>query len=497
MGGHGADLVTGNRLELATRTRPAPLCPRTRDLAVCLVPRSHDPLRAEYDLLIVGGGAAGLGAARAAVWEGATVALVSDAPLGGDCTFTGCVPSKSLIEASRQGHTFTEAMNHVASVVGAIASTESAAVLRREGVDVIETRAEFVATRTVAVGSRRVTARRVIIATGSRPALPPIAGLSDTPYLTNESFFEQQHQPSSIVIVGGGPVGCELGEAMRRLGSQVTIVESGSRLLSKFEPDASTAVTASLRARGVDVRLSSLVTSIHHERNEFVVSIGDDIVRSEAVLVATGRVPNTAGLKLESAGVKCDPQGWIRTNRWLRTSERGTYAAGDITAHDMLSHAADEMGRMAAWTALRPGRRYAYVGNRIPQAVFTTPEVATIGLTEAQAPSNARVAEALMSSNDRAVAAGAPDGFARLIAKPGLVTRHRAGGRLIGATVVGQNAGELINEAALIMRSGAYAGRLAQTVRAYPSWSTVMQKAAARWFYEYEGEAARPPRRMQ
>ena len=208
----------------------------------------------DYDVLIVGGGAAGLSAARAARWEGATVALVSDAPLGGDCTFTGCVPSKSLIEASRQGLDFADAIERVQRVVATIAAGENAEVLRRDGVDVIEARGTFVGPRTIEVDGRSIRAKHVIVATGSRPAAPPIDGLDQVPYLTNEGFFDPRTRPASLVVVGGGPIGCELGEAMARFGTKVTIVEFADRILHRYEPDASTLVAASMRELGVDVR---------------------------------------------------------------------------------------------------------------------------------------------------------------------------------------------------------------------------------------------------
>ena len=449
----------------------------------------------DYDLIVLGGGAAGLGAARAGLWEGASVALISDSPLGGDCTFTGCVPSKALIEASRQGLSFSEALDRVHRVVDTVAATESAEVLRHDGADVFETRAEFVGPRTLEVAGQRITGRNVIIATGSRPAMPPIDGLSGVSFVTNEAFFDRRKQPDSMVIVGAGPIGCELGEAMARFGTTVTIVEFLPRVLARFEPDASALVEQGLRSFNIDLRLDTGARSVRPHAGQIAVDLGDTTVVADELMIATGRTPNSSGFGLETTGVSTDERGFIETDRWLRTNVTGVYAVGDVNGKQLLSHAADEMGRVAAWTALRRGRRYRYDPRRIPQVVFTTPEVASIGVLESEAPRNALVAEAPMTANDRAQAADLTQGFARLIAKPGVVTRHAAGGKLIGATIVGERAGELINEAALIMRSNAYAGRLAQTVRAYPSWSTVVQKAAARWFYEYEGEKARAPKK--
>ncbi len=454
----------------------------------------------DVDLLVLGGGAGGLGAARAARWEGASVALVSDAPLGGDCTWTGCVPSKALIEASRDGSTFAEGLDRVRRVTQHIGAGEDADTLRSEGVDVVEGRGTFVGPRSVEVamhdgGTRTVTGRTVVIATGSRPAAPPIEGLSDVPYLTNETFFEQTELPASMIVLGGGPIGCELGEAMQRFGTQVTLLEYAPQILNRFEPDAAALVADGLRARGVDLITDARAQRVSYTGGRFVVELHGRTVEADQLLVAAGRSPNTSGMGLDVAGVELTDRGHIATDQYLRTSVPKVFAVGDVNGKHMLSHAADEMGRVAAWTALRRGRRYAYVVDRVPQVVFTTPEVASIGVLEIDAPASALVAEAPMSINDRALAADKPEGFVRLISRRDRLTGHRVGGKLIGATIVGGSAGELINECALIMRSNAYAGRLAQTVRAYPSWSTIMQKAAARWFFDVDGHGARPPRR--
>jgi len=498
MGNHGANLVVRDWPELAIRERHPPFHVGHLHGELRLV---HVPHRAltmaspnQFDVVVLGGGAAGLGAARAACWEGASVAIISDAPLGGDCTFTGCVPSKSLIEASRQGLDFTAALQRVEEVVATVAAGENAEVLRHEGVEVIEARGTFVGPRSIDVGDRVVTGRHVIIAAGSRPGVPPMDGLDQVPYRTNESFFEPRPQPKSLVIVGAGPIGCELGEAMARLGTKVTLIEFAPRVLARYEPDASALVEAHMRTLGVDVLVATAAKSVEYD-GTFKVDVGGEQIVADELLIATGRQPNTETLGLDAAGVALNERGYIDVDKYLRTNVKGVYAAGDCNGLQMLSHAADEMGRTAAWTALRAGRRYAYDPNRIPHVVFTTPEVASIGVLEADAPDTARVAEIGMNVNDRALAADEAEGFVRLIARPALLSRHKAGGKLIGATIVGGRAGEMINEAALMMRMNAYTFRLAQTVRAYPSWSTIMQKAATRWFYEYDGEVAHPPRR--
>ena len=454
----------------------------------------------DVDLLVLGGGAGGLSAARTARWEGATAALISDAPLGGDCTWTGCVPSKALIEASRDGSTFAEGLERVHRVTHHIGATEDAATLRSEGIDVLEGRGTFIGPKTIEVvlgggETRTITGRHVVIATGSRPAAPPIAGLDSVAFLSNETFFEQSALPTSMIVLGGGPIGCELGEAMQRFGTQVTLLEYGPRILNRFEPDAGALVADGLRSLGVDVITNARAQKVSQRDGRIIVELEDRVIEADQLLVAAGRSPNTSGMGLDVVGLELDERGYVVTDDYLRANTDGVFAVGDVNGKHMLSHAADEMGRLAAWTALRPGRRYAYVAEQVPQVVFTTPEVASIGVLETDAPRTARVAEAPMHLNDRALAADAPEGFVRLIAKRDWLTGHKFGGKLVGATIVGGRAGELINECALSMRSNSYVGRLAQTVRAYPSWSTILQKTAGRFFFDIDGQGARKPRR--
>lgn len=451
------------------------------------------------DLLVIGGGAAGLGAARAGLWQGASVGWVTDGPLGGDCTFGGCVPSKSLIEAARQGMDFGAALDHVGAVVAQVAAGETIEHFVDQGARVIQGRARFVAERTVEAAGSRIEGRRVIIATGARAAtLPRVEDPDDDRIRVRlpDRFFERRPLPDELVIVGGGPVGVEMAEAMARFGVTVTLVESGPRVLSGVAVDAAELVRKSLVASGVHVRLGTRAVDVER-RGDHVEVILDDgaVVSTDEVLVAAGRVPVTAGLNLVSAGLTVSDAGAIPVDRNLRTEAPGVYAAGDVTGICYLSSAADEMGRTAAWNALGRGNRHRFRPELVPQVIVVSPEVAVIGISEVDAPRGARVAEAAMAENDRALAAGRPEGFVRLIARPSRGSGFRLGGRIVGATIVGGGAGELINEVALVMRSRAFAGRLAQTTRSYPSWSTVLQKAAARLIYEYDGRSWREPNR--
>ena len=454
----------------------------------------------DHDLIVIGGGAAGLGAVRAALWAGADVAMVTDSAPGGDCTFTGCVPSKTLLAASRDGLDFAEAMTRVRATVENIAATESVDVLRAEGATVIEGRARLVTHDTVSVGERRITAPRIVLATGSRPWLPDdIPGLSEASPLTNETVFDLTRTPKSLAIIGGGPTGCELAQAFAALGVEVTLLEQGPRLLPAAEPEASTIVGATLQARGVSVRVDTQVKGIEQAAGEgFGVSTlsvkgaareASDVV--DRLMVATGRVPETDGLGLAQMKVKLDGRGHVRTDHRLMTSLRGVYAAGDVTGRAYLSHAADEMGRIAAGNALGKGPRGRFRESLVPMAVFTDPEVAQVGVTPHEAPPGSQVAYLPLAELDRAVTDGRTDGFIAIVAGPRRLLRNAGGGRILGATIVAPRAGEMISEIVLAMRTGAFTGRLAQTSHAYPTWSSGVQKAAAQFFGEIDGRRAR------
>lgn len=493
----------------------------------------------DHDLIVVGGGAAGLAAVRTGLWVGADVALVTDGPIGGDCTFTGCIPSKTLIAVAAAGLGFDEAMARVRSTVDQVAATESAEVWRRQGVTVLEGRARLVTHDTVAVDGQRVTAPRIVIATGSRPAIPRIEGLvaadgPTSPVLTTETLFELESRPASMGIVGAGPTGCELAQALARLGVEVHLFEAADRVLPTEEAEASEIVAAALAADGVEVQTSTSVTAVGVEVQSsapvtgvsveggavgmeaatragewsatkgegqssaevvprVTVWVGSRSVTVERVLVAAGRAPAVGDLGLKELGVKLHGPGWVVTDDRLATNVKGVYAAGDITGRTALTHAADEMGHLAAANALGRGPRGRFRERWIPRVVFTDPEVARVGAVEAEAPARSRVAYLPLSEVDRAVIDGRTDGFVKIVAGPRPVLGRFGGGRVVGATVVAPRAGEMIAEVALAMRTGAFAGRLAQTAHAYPTWSHGLQKAAAQFFGEIEGRKARPP----
>jgi pyruvate/2-oxoglutarate dehydrogenase complex dihydrolipoamide dehydrogenase (E3) component len=452
---------------------------------------------ADYDLVVVGGGAAGLGAARAGVRAGARVLLVSDGEPGGDCTFTGCVPSKTLIEAAARGLPFAQATRRVRDAVAAVAATENTATLRAEGIDVTLGRARFTTPGRVQVDGRPVTAHRIVVATGAGPLVPPIPGLVDVPYLTNDTVFDETDLPASLVVLGGGATGCELAQAFARLGSHVTLIEATDRLLPGEEPEASRVIGDVFAREGIDVRLAARVDKVARDAGDGVrLSLRSGAeVTAQRLLVAVGRKPDTDGLDLTAIGVAVDERGHIRTDDRLATTAPGVYAAGDVTGRMPFTHAAFEMGRIAAGNALsRRHRRYRPAAT--PWVTFTDPEVARVGRTEAEAAERGgRVAYLPMTEMDRAIAAGRADGFIQLLAGPRRLLGNIGGGRILGATIVAARAGEMIHEPALAMATGMFTGRLAQATHAYPTWSYGIQLAAAQFFIPIGGRTARPARR--
>jgi pyruvate/2-oxoglutarate dehydrogenase complex dihydrolipoamide dehydrogenase (E3) component len=453
----------------------------------------------DYDLIVVGGGAGGMAAARAAAARGARALLVQSGPIGGECTFTGCVPSKALIAAAARGKTFDQAMATVHHAVETIASTEDDEVFAREGIDVIHGWACFRTPTELDVDGTRLRGRRFVIATGTHPAVPPVEGIDTVDYLTSDNVFDLDARPASLAVLGGGAIGCELAQAFAHLGTKVTVVEALDRLLPREEPEASTAIAEVFAASGIDVRVGRTLTRVDAlETNDAVLLHLDDqsVVSADRLLVAVGRRGAIDGVGLDAAGV-ATAGGFVVTDDRLATSRPGIWAVGDVAGKVQFTHAADEMGRIAAGNALSPRwRRHRFDATTIPWVIFTTPEVARVGMAETEAAEHGgRVAFLPMSEVDRAVVTGQTAGFVKLIAAPRRVLRGAGGGRILGATIVAARAGEMIHEPALAMRTGMFTGRLAQTVHAYPTWSVAIRQAAAQFFVEVGGRRARQARR--
>lgn len=432
------------------------------------------------DLLVIGGGAAAISAARSARRFGKTVVMVTDGPPGGDCTFNGCVPSKTLLASA--GEPFGDAMARVQHTVAGIAAAESVAVLEHEGIEVVLGRAVFTGPGTVQVDGRSLSSRKLVVATGSSPVVPKLPGLESIDYLTNETMFGLTEAPRHLAVLGGGAIGCEMAQAFRGLGCEVTVLESADRILSKEEPEASEVVHAALTRRGVDLRVTTKVEGVERTASGIKIVTDKGSLEVSHLLVAVGRTPSSAGL--EPLGLTLTKQGGVQVDLRMRTSVKNVYAAGDVTGRLPFTHAADEMGRIAATSALTR-KPLKFAESAVPWVTFTDPEVARIGLTEAQAAEqhkDARVVELPMSELDRARTSGRTEGFVKLIVGPKPLTRNIGGGRVLGATIVAERAGEMMAEVALVMRCGLLVGRLAQTSHSYPTWSMAVQQAAGQLF---------------
>ncbi len=439
-----------------------------------------------------------MSAARAGVRRKKRTLLIQDGPIGGDCTFTGCVPSKALIAAAGKGKSFADAMASAHRAITTIAATENADVFRHEGVEVREGRARFLSANEVEVEGARIGADRFVIATGAKPAVPPIPGLREIDHLTSDDVWSLTECPASVVVLGGGAIGCELAQAFARLGATVTVVEGTDRLLNKEEPEVSDIIHRVFVGEGITVRLGSKVTKVEETapggRARVHLEAGDP-VDADRVLVAIGRRPITEGLDVEAAGVELDERGFVKTDDYLRTTAATVWSVGDVAGKLQFTHAADEMGRIAVGNAWRGFRQRRFKSERVPWVTFTSPEVGRVGLAEAETVElGGRVAFLPLTEVDRAVAEDERDGFLKVIVGPRYGTGNLAGGRVLGATVMCSRGGELIHELALAVRTGMFPARLALTTHAYPTWSMAVQKVVGQFFLDIEGRAASPAR---
>jgi pyruvate/2-oxoglutarate dehydrogenase complex dihydrolipoamide dehydrogenase (E3) component len=436
-----------------------------------------------YDLVVIGGGTAGLVCAVGAAGLGARVALVERAQLGGDCLNTGCVPSKALIRSARAVHEarssrdvgvtmtthvdFPAVMTAVRARRADLAPHDSAARLTRLGVEVFFGVASFSDRETVTVAGTPLHFRRAVIATGGRPRIPPIPGIERVRFLTSDSVFSITDQPRRLLVIGGGPVGCEIAQAYALLGTAVTLAEAGPRMLPHEDAEAVEILQRRFSADGVRVMTGVVFSEIAPRPGGAAAALfAGGEVEADAVLVATGRSPNIDELDLAAAGVDHDAQG-VRVDDWLRTSNPRIYAAGDVCSRFNFTHAADAMARIAVRNALFPWRRRASA-LVIPWSTYTFPEVAHVGLTPIDA--IRREAEPItvsLGDVDRAVIDGDADGFLR-------VSHER--GRIVAATVVAPRAGELIGYISSMIRRRAPLAELSEEIFPYPTLAEALKK---------------------
>jgi pyruvate/2-oxoglutarate dehydrogenase complex dihydrolipoamide dehydrogenase (E3) component len=445
----------------------------------------------EFDLCIIGGGSAGLVVAAGGAALGAKVALVEKRALGGDCLYYGCVPSKALLHSAKVAQTLreaetadiappapslTQAMERVTRVIRSIEPQDSPERFRSMGVEVIFGEGRFVDPARFRVDGRDLRARKFVLATGSRPAVPPIEGLHRSPYLTNESVFDLREPVPHLLVLGAGPIGVELAQAFRRLGSAVQVVDQAAQTLPREDADMAEVVKARLAGEGVRFHLKRSVSRVESASGTIRMRLqhaddGESWLEGTHLLVAVGRKPNLENLGLESAGVAVE-NGHLKTDRRLRTSNPRIYACGDVVGPYLFTHTAEHQAGVVLKNALFhwPARAESRV---VPWCTFTDPELARVGLSEAEAREREIRYEAYafrFAEIDRAVTDEETAGRAKIITD--------SGGKLLGAAIAGANAGELIHEYALALARNLKAADLSDLIHIYPTLAQINRKVA-------------------
>jgi len=456
----------------------------------------HNPRPADrYNLVIVGAGTAGLVAAHAAAGLGAKVALIERDLLGGDCLNVGCVPSKAIIRTSRlyaeMRHAeqygaqvpaevrvdFPAVMERMRGIRARISRVDSARRLLAAGVDVFFGQAWFTGTDALTVDGATLRFKKALIATGARPDMPSIPGLVESGYLTNETIFDLTELPRRLLVIGGGPLGCELAQAFCRFGAQTIIAQQRPLFLPREERDAAQILSDAFARDGIDVRLNTKAVNVRVEQGQKLVDLVCDDYHStvavDAILTGIGRVPNVQDMNLEAAGVDYDSTIGIRVDDFLQTSNRRIYAAGDACLEHKFTHTADASARIVVQNALFLGRR-RLTALTIPWCTYTDPEIAHVGLYVREARERdipVKTFTIPMHDVDRAIADDEEAGFVKIHVKER--TDH-----ILGATIVARHAGEMINELTLAMVAGIGLRTLARVIHAYPTQAEAIKKAA-------------------
>ena len=449
-----------------------------------------------YNLVVIGAGTAGLIAAAGAAGLGAKVALIERHLMGGDCLNVGCVPSKGMIRASRAifdaraggefgvrhgggiGFDFAAAMERMRRLRADISHHDSARRFRDQlGVDVFIGQGSFSGPDCVEVEGKKLFFKRAAVCTGARAGVPPIPGITEAGYLTNETVFSLTKLPPRLAVIGGGPIGCELAQAFARFGSKVTIIEYLGHLLSREDADAAEIVQQAMVRDRVELCLQSKILHVVRKGNDKVITVEQDgttrELRVDEILVGIGRAPNVEGLNLEAAGVAYDSKQGVKVNELLQTANPHIYAAGDICFPYKFTHTADALARILITNALFMGRQKSSTLT-IPWCTFTDPEVAHVGMYESDAKAKGIEVTTLtvpLSDIDRAVLDGEAEGFARVHLKKGT-------DKILGATIVARHAGEMINEFSLAITNGMGISAIGRTIHPYPTQAEVVKRLA-------------------
>ncbi|HMO15895.1 MAG TPA: mercuric reductase [Pirellulaceae bacterium] len=445
-----------------------------------------------YNLVVIGAGTAGLVTAAGAAGLGANVALVERGLMGGDCLNVGCVPSKAIIAAARQAAAirdadqygiqaskpqvdFAEIMQRMRRLRAAISPHDSAKRFSELGIDVFFGLGAFTCSNTVAVGDQTLHFKKAVIATGARAAELPIPGLKEAGYLNNESLFSLTKLPERLIVIGGGPIGCEMAQSFARFGSKVTLIELASRVLAREEPDAALIVQQAMQNDGVELVLGAKILRVERQGEDRVVVVSRDNderrISGDEILVSVGRTPNLDGLGLETVGVAYHPQQGVEVDDRLRTTNRNIFAAGDVCSKYKFTHAADFLARIVIQNALFMGRSRASK-LIIPWCTYTSPEIAHVGVYPSEAAEKAiqmNTFDQPLSNVDRAVLDGETEGFVRVHCRKG-------SDRIVGATIVAARAGDMIGEIVMAMKHRIGLGKIASVIHPYPTQAEAIRK---------------------
>ncbi|MFP8488915.1 dihydrolipoyl dehydrogenase family protein [Gracilimonas sp. Q87] len=464
----------------------------------------------DYDMIAIGGGAAGLTASGIAANFGAKTMMVEADRLGGDCTWTGCIPSKTLLKAGKVAKQirqagkfglidgepdidFNKVMQHVDDVRKAVyVDADRPEIFEEMGIKVVFGKASFADPYTIEIKLSNgqletVSSKKFIIATGAKPFIPDISGLDEVNYLTNESLFEIEDLPKDLIIIGGGPIGTEMSQAFVNLGSGVTVIDMAPNILANDDPELVDILKAVLEQQGVKYELEASIQKIEQGEKSLKVHFIRDgeakVIDGDALLMATGRRANIADLNLKAAGVETE-NGNILVNESCQTNQRHIYAAGDVTGRYQFTHMSDHMAKVAATKSLLKFFPMKIEKNMVSWVTFTDPELAHVGKTEQQlkeAGLKFEVYRFPYSKIDRAITDGETTGLIKIYAK-------KLSGKILGASAVGAHAGEIISEYALAIKNGVSMRGIADTIHPYPSWGLGARRAADQWYIRNQSE---------
>ncbi len=447
----------------------------------------------KYPLVVIGAGAAGLVVAKGLGKAGKKVLLIEQGNYGGDCTNFGCIPSKSLITSSSVAHdlkgakTFgietppsafnaNSALGRTRAIVAQVRSSEDDLTLAKVGVETIKAQAFFKQPHVLKAAEEEIWAKQVVIATGTSPFIPPIPGLTQTPYLTNETIFDLTQVPESLAVIGGGPIGCELAQAFQRLGTKVTLIHRHNQILNKEDRLAQEMIAKQFAKEGISLRLGAKIQQVQYLNGRFQIALDNATsIDAASLLVCVGRRPNVDSLHLQAAEVAYSEQG-IPVDAYGRTNQRHIWAVGDVTGPPFFTHAAEHQARAVLKSLLLPFKIKIDRTQSMPRVTFTDPEVASIGIQEELAAKKCTMATYLVPLTlvDRAITASCTEGFLKIVTK-------KWTSQILGCTIVAPRAGEMLGEISLAMQAKIPLRRLASLIHPYPTYNQAIRKAADLW----------------